>query len=1137
MSRWDELRHLARQKHLEALAQSGGDSSSHALLNAAAYLTGVTPRGQRAGHLLLDGGDAVLDPGAGTIWFNRDANPLLIPFYLAHEYGHWWIDRAHATCTASDVDPESTESRIPFGTHRVEGYGPRERRECQANIVGREFLLPAPTLRRWYVDDALNAHDIAARTGLPEGMVLHQLAHALLTPDGEGDPDIEAEQEPAPSEGLDPSQRRAAEIATGPFLLDAGPGTGKTRTLVSRVEHLLGDLGVPPSAILVLTFSNKAAEELRERLARTAPAAAPHIWAGTFHAFGLELLRKYGTRLGLPANPRVLDPADALFLLERAIPDLRLDHYQNLYEPTIVLRDILGAISRAKDELVDPAAYAELAARMQAASTTEKDVERAAKAAEVAHVYARYQSILERDQTLDFGDLIAKSAVLLQAYPDVRDAVRSAYAHILVDEYQDVNRASGVMLKEIAGEGRGLWVVGDVRQSIYRWRGAAPSNLRRFAAEFPGATTDSLSVNYRSQPAIVNTFAALAPRMRATRVAAFQPWTAHRPESGGRVAFEIAADQVAEAEGIARTIKERHAQGVAFRDQAVLCRSHTTLARIGDVLERQGIPILYLGDLFERPEVRDLLALTGLACGGDGRGLVRVARFPEYGIPLADVRVLLRIARESDTPFPKALGLARDCPDISERGKVGLALLDQHIDGLCHGTNAWGLLARYLMVRSSYLRPYLADRSVGGHQRRAALYQFLQFAHQQRDPIPDDDADAKRSFLRLIRRLELFGEEKQLRELPEWASRIDAVRLLTVHGAKGLEFSAVYVPTLGQGHFPARRQGQACPPPDGLLSDPTDADHDEEEECLFFVALSRARDHLGLSRARRYGKPASNPSQILGHIAAHLPRAVNGDVTWPRHGPTPVGSSLDPLAELPIFDVDDLELYLRCPRQYYYERVLGLGGRREDSAYVQFHRCVYTVLRWIDGERAGGKTIDDAGAQERLSEIWLEQGPIDHPYEALYRVNAEEMVSRALRRLPRSLSPADRPTWDVALPHGRVRLQPDQVERLDDGTTRYQRLRTGRISSGEREKDLYALYQVGAASAHSDSGFEIRIVSLSTDTDEPLVGLSGQKLQTRLDRYNDAIIGILTEEYPPNPSDRVCPRCPHYFICPQAEES
>ena len=234
------------------------------------------------------------------------------------------------------------------------------------------------------------------------------------------------------------------------------------------------------------------------------------------------------------------------------------------------------------------------------------------------------------------------------------------------------------------------------------------------------------------------------------------------------------------------------------------------LGRVGAELEDLGVPVLYLGNLFERPEVRDMLSLLSLACERDGRGLVRVARFPEYEVPLDDVLALLELASERSVPFPDALELAGTSTAISTQGRDGLALLARHLDGMRH-VRPWTLLTRYIFERSRYLDTFLSDQSVVGQQRLLALYQFLQFAHEQRPAAPGEAADAKLRLLRYIRQLEIYGDEKQLRQLPTWADGMEAVRLLTVHASKGLEFQAVYLPVLGRGIFPSPTSATAVP--------------------------------------------------------------------------------------------------------------------------------------------------------------------------------------------------------------------------------------------------------------------------------------------------------------------------------------
>lgn len=1134
MTVWAELRRKAQERHTELLAAAGGDPSASALLTAAAAITGFRAEPLPSGDPLLHSALAVLDREFSAVYYNRDSDPLMVPLYIAHEYAHFWLDHPDSSnCSAEALDVEAPEEPIPLGVHRVEGYGPEEAKERQANVFARELLLPSGTIRRWYLDEGLGADAIAARVGIPIGVVYHQLTHALLVPRT-----LPADNQHAAGPGipeLDPSQADAAHAESGPLLVEAGPGTGKTRTLIGRVLFLLGR-EVSPRGILCLTFSNKAAEEMRERIARVAPEAAPQIPMSTFHAFGLEILRRFGTRIGLPERPVILDPADALFLLERGLPDLRLKHYQNLYEPAMHLRDFLSAISRAKDEMCSPAHYQALAEGMLAAAATSEEVEAAEKALEVARVYGWYQGELERQHLLDFGDLIYRTVMLLWEHADVRDHLRAEHPHVLVDEYQDVNRASGLLLKEMVGDGRGLWVVGDTRQSIYRWRGASTANMRLFSADFPGASTKILKVNYRSRRAVIDVFAELAPKMRATLGQPFETWEAARMDADGRTLMEIAENHEAEAAGIAREIQRNRADGIAYKDQAVLCRSHTQLARLAAGLEAAGVPVFYLGDLFEREEIRDLLSLLSLACHGDGRALLRIACFPEYEIPLDDVTALLKAAKQREIPFPRALELAADLEELSERGRDGLLRLSADVDGLCYGSEAWGMLARYLFERRRYLVAYLQDESVGGQQKRLAIYQFLQFAHQQRGR-DDSGQDPKRAFLRYVRRLEIFGEEKQLRHIPDWAASIEAVRLLTIHSSKGLEFPAVFLPSLGAGYFPASRQPDHCPTPVGLVESAGDPkeEHEEEEECLFFVALSRARDVLCLSRPVRYGKRNSNPSRLLNAIERRLPRAPGAAPTWLAEMVEVEPEPLPARPEPPQFDVNDLETYQRCPRQYLYEVKLGLSSRREDDAYVRFHRCVYDVLRWIQAEHAAGREPTRDAARARLGEAWDTLGPKDHPYADMYRERAEEMLERLMETVVLDGVPADLPKWEVPLERGVVRLSPDHASAGEGGAPRALRLRTGRASKKEMDKPIYGLYQAAFARTYPGQPLALEVLYLTTGERAPIAFAAGP-LQTRLKKYNEAMEGILRRHFPPEGDDRMCPRCPHYFICPAAAD-
>jgi superfamily I DNA/RNA helicase len=463
----------------------------------------------------------------------------------------------------------------------VEGYSSRERKEIQADVFAGEFLCPSDWLRQEYVDRGRRPAEIAADLGLPLTLVMNQIIRALLLP-----PIRPAEAGgPAHEMVLDASQTAATTWNDGPLLVDAGPGTGKTRTLVHRIKHLL-EQGAPPGSILALTFSRKAAEEMRERLSAMDAQAAIEMWVGTFHAFGLEIVTKWPARVGRTSKVRILDQTGSLAILEDNLTKLPLHHFQNLYEPAFELVHVLRVISRCKDELISPAMYRAEAEATERSARTDEDRENAEKALEVAAIYDIYEQALKENDAVDFGDLVMLAAQMLEEHADIRAQYHARFAHIVVDEYQDVNRASARLLRILCGPATDVWVVADQRQSIYRFRGAEPSNVARFTQEFSG-TRHSLAHNYRSFAPVVRTFERFSAAMGGGSTMAGS-WHAHRG-NGGEVCLTVAPTLSAEAEAIRDKIEELRGKGVPYAGQIILARTHLTLARITGILEQLGV--------------------------------------------------------------------------------------------------------------------------------------------------------------------------------------------------------------------------------------------------------------------------------------------------------------------------------------------------------------------------------------------------------------------------------------------------------------------------------------------------------------------------------------------------------------------
>jgi DNA helicase-2/ATP-dependent DNA helicase PcrA len=788
--------------------------------------------------------------------------------------------------------------------------------------------------------------------------------------------------------------------------------------------------------------------------------------------------------------------------------------------------------------------YARHAAAEFAAARDEKARRKAAKAQEVARVYARYNTLLREKNSVDYGDLIFQAVKLLKNHEDVRNKLRGKYEHILVDEYQDINTGSRMMLKLLADKGRGLWVVGDLRQAIYRFRGAAPINMRLLATEdFPDAEVVQLRSNYRSQRPIVDLFELCATRMIATTGRLHKTWEVKRPTEGGEVRYRVSADEHGEAEELIEEIERLRAERIEYQDQAVLCRKHESLSFFSTALERAGIPVLYLGNFFERPEIRDLLCIISMASDGDGRALFRLAQFPEYDFSFADAQALISHAHEHQSFFPEALRFVNDAEGISEDGRVKLQRLADHFADFHFNSTPWAVLVQYLFVKSNYLRLLIADdtdqqrqATVQKQQKRLAIYQFLLLAYQLRDQFKTERGDQKQHFLRYILRLKINREEGQLRQTPDWADGINAVRMLTIHASKGLEFSAVHLPCLGEGKFPISKRPDLCPPPAGMLSDEMVNWHDEEEECLFFVGISRAKDRLCIFRARRYGSRESLESRLLKLVRGVIPHAlvkplVQSAVRAKQTAEIDLSTAAEPFYEAHLRD------YLICPLRYYYRHVLKISDNRSDLPYAQSHLCVHRVWQFIEREIADGRSIDEAILMDAFDETWKEFGPKGHAYEDDYRRDALAMVQCTFGHRSTAKSRILRPTWSLRVKGGEIIVRPDYVEISETAggiCLLIQDLNFGIAPERAPEEDYFALYDLAAAQLFPTARRRIQVLYMS-DEEILEVAVNSDRRKASLRKYEKAIRAVLDNDFIPRPSERHCPHCVGYHICPTSE--
>ncbi|AWN35146.1 UvrD-helicase domain-containing protein [Methylobacterium radiodurans] len=1111
---------IARQSaaalHDATVAAGHDPRDPYAFAVAAAGLRGIDVEKARPGAVTLDRSRATYAPADDLIVHENVGSPFEQAFLVAHEIGHAELGdgKAPPGVPAEPMDPARASEPSPEGFERI-GYNRQQRREIQMDLFGRELLLPRHVVRKFHVVDGRMASAIADEFGMPFEVVAQQLLDALLLPIVPAKAQTEEGLPPPP---LNARQRVAARRFSGPYLLAAGPGTGKTQTLTGRVSWLL-DQKVDPRSILLLTFSNKAAVEMADRLARVDRDAAAAMQIGTFHSFGLDLIKRFVPSL---RPRRLMDRAEAVELLEERFPAFDLKEYRNLYDPTRIVSEMLKAISRAKDEVVDELRYAELARDMAAAAASADAEKIAARAGEVAQVYAAYERLKADEGCLDFGDLVMRPVVLLENDEQVRDIMRKQCAHVLVDEYQDVNRASVRLLEALCGKGENLWAVGDARQSIYRFRGASSFNTSRFGKEdFEGGRRGRLQVNYRSTSEIVGAFSAFAEEMPTGGGSL----SSSRGRSGAGPELRKVDSKEALPQKIAEAIEEMRRAGYSYGDQAVLCTGNEKLSDFARELELQGIPALYLGSLFERPEVKDLLSFLSVLCDPRGMGIVRLASVPCFAMSMPDVDAALSELRRSPC-LPGEWDVWIDRSSMTERGRKGLAAVAAACAGFDAGSHPWTILASLLLDRSRLAAEMSEAGDVAGRTRGIAVWQLMNFLRVQ---PPGRGAPVPR-LLERIKRLVRLRDDRDLRQLPASARTMDAVHLMTIHGAKGLEFPVVHVPGMNADTLPRPAQTPPCPPPDGMIEgadrggiETLHAGHDEEQECLFYVAASRARDRLLLYAATQR---SDGGARALSRFVDRLGEGLSRNHVQPV--PKPAASVEDAVISLRvggemIFTGEQIGLYESCARRFFYTHVLRIGGRRTESPFMRMHEAVRVVVHGIvEGSIAPAPTALD-GAMA----VALEEAGLPDPDFRQYGVHA-----RALLEFFVATRDGHRPetTDDVVLRIGAdaIRVRADDLIMHSDGRRRFRRVKTGHRRSKEGTDIAAAILTLATRQAYPDAVAEL--VHLA-DGKVSEVGMKPTMLRNRQRSLEEALRHIRAGRFPTDPGTDTCPRCPAFFIC------
>jgi DNA helicase-2/ATP-dependent DNA helicase PcrA len=645
--------------------------------------------------------------------------------------------------------------------------------------------------------------------------------------------------------GLNSSQRHAVAATDGPVLVVAGAGSGKTRVLTHRIAHLIRDLGVSPYSILAITFTNKAASEMKERVAALVGRVAEGMWVSTFHSACVRILRREAPRLGYRSSFTIYDDADSVRLVTMCIRDLDLDPKQ--FPPRV----IRAAISTAKNELIDYETYAGNGEGFY----HEK----------VADVFRLYQQRLVEASAVDFDDILVLTVDIFRAFPEVLAHYQQRFQYLLVDEYQDTNHAQYMLVRLLAADHRNIFVVGDADQSVYAFRGADMRNILDFEKDYDDATIVLLEQNYRSTQTILDAANAVIRHNESRKPKRL--WTDEG--AGELITTYEARDEQDEAAFVADRIRELESDGTALSDVAVFYRTNAQSRVIEEVFVRHGVPYQVVGGLkyYDRREVKDAIAyLRAVVNPDDQVALKRIINTPKRAIGDTSVAHVDRFAEAEGIGFLDALRRVDENPRLTARAQRAIqefvALMDHLAERAGDGPAA---AIEAVLEETGYLDMVRSDRSVEAMGREENLKELASAVAEFDEVGPASMGPAEWAGLDAMEKLGLFLEAISLvADIDSYEDR-ELVTLMTLHNAKGLEFPAVFITGMEDGVFPHMRS----------LGNKAEL---EEERRLCYVGITRAEQRLHLTRAwsrNLWGQSQYNgPSRFLGEIPEHLVTSV-----------------------------------------------------------------------------------------------------------------------------------------------------------------------------------------------------------------------------------------------------------------------
>ncbi len=837
----------------------------------------------------------------------------------------------------------------------------------------------------------------------------------------------------ASTEGLNIEQQKAVTKKDGPLLIIAGAGTGKTTVITRRIAHLIEQEHASSDEILALTFTDKAAGEMEERVQSLLPMGFFDLWISTFHAFGDRVLRDHALHIGLSNDFKLLSDTEQWLLLREHIDEFDLDYYRPKGNPTKFVQALVSHFSRLKDEDITPEEYLEYAEKLQLDTDSEfkkkkkglsdeekAQIDEAQRTLEVAHAYKKYEQLLRAQNALDFGDLITEPIHLFKQRPGILEQYRKQFKYILVDEFQDTNYAQYELVKMLAAPRNNLTVVADDDQSIYSFRGAAMSNILIFKDDYADAEEVSLIKNYRSSQNILDlsyTFIQNNNPNRLEKKLHINKQLNSTVTGKAEIKHLHSQSLEGEAKMVLDTIIDikKKDKKASWNDFAVLVRANDQAKTFIPYLDRAGIPYQFLASqgLFAKPVIMDVIAFLKLLDNyHESRAMYRVLTYDIWKIPHEDV---IRIVQHAHKKTESLFETCRSIRAVKQLQKNTHATIDSilHlVDALTEKakTKSVGEVVLDFLDQSGYLKQLTGKETAAATEQILYINQFYKYIEAF------ERAHSDTSTIEFIHELSLMidaGDEGRLQ--PDFDQGPESVKIMTVHAAKGLEFDYVFVVNLVDKRFPSISRKEAIPIPDEIVKDvlPEGDWHLQEERRLFYVAMTRAKKGLYLTSGEDYGGARKKkPSRFLVESGfVDTKPAPTGEVVF-ASSDTPKEFSKQESEYIPkTLSFTQLKAYETCPWQYRFAFVLQVPcpGKPSFSFGKTIHNTLFEFFRRIkegsdttqaglfdESEKKSGTKKGSIPSVEELLEIyeskWIDDWYYSKKQKQEYRTKGKQAL-------------------------------------------------------------------------------------------------------------------------------------------------